>query len=102
MSMERKFTKYMLDEIEMAEHYIRTAKACKDQTVATKLHEMAKDELRHYDFLHTQLEKMHNERLASGETAESVYKDSYDIFEEMYHHWEEKVAYEVNTFVFKK
>ena len=53
-------------------------------------------------FLHTQLEKMHNERLAAGESAESVYKDSYDIFEQMYHQWEEKVAYEVNTFVFKK
>lgn len=37
-----------------------------------------------------------------GESAESVYKDSYDIFEQMYHQWEEKVAYEVNTFVFKK
>ena len=34
----------------MAEHYIRMAKSCKDQTVATKLHEMSKDELRHYDF----------------------------------------------------
>ena len=55
-----------------------------------------------YDFLHTQLEKMHNERLAAGESAESVYKDSYNIFEQMYHQWEEKVAYEVNTFVFKK
>ena len=86
----------------MAEHYIRMAKSCKDQTVATKLHEMSKDELRHYDFLHTQLEKMHNERLAAGESAESVYKDSYDIFEQMYRQWEEKVAYEVNTFVFKK
>ena len=49
-----------------------------------------------------QLEKMHNERLAAGESAESVYKDSYDIFEQMYHQWEEKVTYEVNTFVFKK
>ena len=50
----------------------------------------------------SQLEKMHNERLAAGESAESVYKDSYDIFEQMYHQWEEKAAYEVNTFVFKK
>lgn len=102
MSMENKMTKYMLDEIKMAEKYIELAGMCKDQAIALKLQEMAKEEMKHFDYLHEQIKKMQDVKIAEGKTEAEVYSESYDVFHKMYHHWEEKVKYMINSFTFKK
>lgn len=102
MSMERKLTEYMLDEIEGAEKYIKMAKHCKDQAMAMKFQEMAKEEMKHYDNLHNFLNKMIDDKSKEGENMEDIYKASYEGFENMYHDWADKVAYEISSFMFKK
>lgn len=41
-------------------------------------------------------------KIAEGKTEAEVYSESYDVFHKMYHHWEEKVKYMINSFTFKK
>ena len=47
---------------------------------------MAKEEMKHFDYLHEQIKKIQDVKIAEGKTEADVYSESYDIFHKMYHH----------------
>lgn len=92
--LEQSIMEYSIEEIKMAEKYIHLAKECSEQSLSVKLQEMAKDEIRHYDFLKqtldTKLSATPDGKIMKGELLEKVY-DS----------WICKVKNKVDTFKFK-
>lgn len=99
--MVHKLIKYSIEEVAMAEKYIRLAKKCDDPAIATKLQEIAKDELRHSDFDYSTAMK-----LVSKEHRETSNDDDYGDLDKayfcVYSDWKDKVSYEVDTFEARK
>lgn len=77
--LAQKMMKYSIDEIRMAENYIRLAKGVEDANMSMKLQEIAKDELRHYDvvigFLNNHLSKEAKGSEIKAELLENVYSE---------------------------
>lgn len=92
--LEEKLMEYSIDEIKMAEKYIRLAKECKDSGMAMKIQEIAKDEMRHHDFFKQAL----NSKLSSIPEGKAM---KSELLEGVYDEWIGKVRNKVDTFKFK-
>lgn len=86
---ERMMMKYAIDEIKMAEGYMYLARDC-EPAIATKLQEIAKDELRHYDFIKQTLTTKLSTNPDKGIMGE--------LLQEVYDEWICDVKEKVNTF----
>ncbi len=92
--IEQKMMEYSIDEIRMAEKYMYLIEKCEDTAVITKLQEIAKDEIKHYDFLTQTL----NNKLANtpeGKDLKGV------LLESVYNGWINRVKSEVENFKIK-
>lgn len=92
--IEQKMMEYSIDEIRMAEKYMYLIEKCEDTAVITKLQEIAKDEIRHYEFLTQTL----NNKLSStpeGKDLKGV------LLESVYSGWINRVKSEVENFKIK-
>ena len=92
--LEQNMMEYSIEEIKMAEKYIHLAKECSDQSLAVKLQEIAKDEMRHYDFLKQTLDTKLS-ATPDGKTMKG------ELLEKVYDNWICKVKNKVDTFKFK-
>lgn len=104
MSVIKKFAKYSLKEIAMAEDYIVLASKVDDPSVAMKLQEIAKDEIRHCDYMEgaLKLSAQKYKEQHPEDTDRDVDDIINDAFYDNYHEWKEKVTYKINKFVPKK
>lgn len=100
--MVKKLTKYALEEVKMAEHYIHLAKTCTEESTALKFQEIAKDEMRHYQFLNDLIHKKLSEKTEDGVVdTKSVPEKHGAILHHMYEEWADKVKTEIEIFKVK-
>lgn len=80
----------------MAENYVRMAAHIEDPSTAQRFNDLAKDEIRHCEFLQSVLEKERKE-MEKGDT-KRLYEDTYNSYEEMIDDWKDRVVYKINNF----
>lgn len=104
MSTIHKLIKYAIEEVRMAEEYIKLANKVEDPSIAAKLQEIAKDELRHCEYDQSAAMKLiEKEKAKSDEDDEKSVEDSVNhAFLDVYTHWKDKVKYMVDTFEIKR
>lgn len=105
MSVVHKLTEYAIEEVAMAEKYIKLAHKAEDAALATRLQEMAKDELKHCDFIQNTVMKMiEQEKMAckDGVQDTTIKEEVEYAFYDAYGDWKDKVVYMVNSFTVKK
>lgn len=95
MGFTKKLIKYSLDEIKMAEKYVVLAMHMEDPAVCQKLVEMAKDELKHYDYLDSLL---HKEKTTDEHELEHMVSTYEDITKD----WKDEVMFKISNFQLKK
>ena len=100
--MIHKLIKYSIEEVAMAEKYIKLAKRCSDAAIAAKLQEIAKDELRHSDFDYSTAMKLISKESEEEDSKADGHNDLDNAYFCVYSDWKEKVTYEVNTFEAKR
>jgi rubrerythrin len=88
-----------MHELKMAEKYSEMADTVKDTTISSKFIEMAKDEMKHYDFLQTVLEKKETEMKAAGKDVSEELDISYS---EMFSEWKDRIAYKISKYTPKR
>ena len=101
MSMLKKIIEYSIEEIESAEHYVKLALCIEDPSVSQKFNELAKDEIRHYEYLKSVIKKEELE-MEKTEPHEDVHKEIMDSYVEMIEEWKDKVVYKINNYQIKK
>lgn len=101
MSMIKKLVEYSVKEIEMAENYARFACYVDDPTVAQKFNEIAKDEIKHYEYFKSILKKEEIE-MEKIEPKEDVHKKFMDSYIEMVEDWKDKIVYKINSYQIKR
>ena len=101
MSILRKMIEYSVQEVDMAEKYVELASCIEDPSTSQKFNEMAKDEIRHYEYLKSVLKKEEME-MEKTRPHEDVHKEIMDSYREMIDDWKDKVVYKINNYQVKK
>lgn len=97
MSMIKKMIEYSIEEIEMAEKYVKLAYYIEDPTISQKFNDIAKDEIKHYEYLKSVLKREEKE-MEQDEPSEDVHKKFMDSYEEMIDDWKDKVIFKINNY----
>lgn len=92
--VEQKMMEYSIDEIRMAEKYMYLIEKCDDTAIITKLQEIAKEEIKHYDFLNQTL----NNKLANIPEGKEL---KGALLESVYNGWINRVKTDVESFKIK-
>lgn len=100
MDIIHKLTEYSIDEVKTAERYIQLAYKIDDATMASKLAEIASDELEHCNILRAYAKKMsESEKDTDVDCSNDPILTAYI---HMYDDWYERVKYKVDSFKSKK
>lgn len=94
MSMIEKLVKYSVDEIGMADNYTELARYVEDPMLSQKLNEMAKDEMKHYDYIASIIKKQ--------EMSEESCKEMTESYRHVMEDYKDKVSYKINSYQPKK
>ena len=97
--MLKRFIRYAMNEIRTADDYIKTAKICKDETNARYFHEMAKEEIKHFNIIMTIINNVLKEKNENEvETEEEIGSMLYELYNE----WFKDVDTKVKVFRYEK
>lgn len=103
MSIIHKMIESSVEEISTAEKYIKLAKKIEDPSIAVKLQEIAKDELRHCEFFQSKAIDMIKKMSEKSDTdCNKIDEDIEMAFFDVYEDWKDKVTYMVDTFEVKR
>lgn len=101
VSIIKKLVEYSLEELEMAEKYCKLALHCEDPVTSQKFNEIAKDEIRHYEFLKSVLKKEETEMTKDG-TTNRMGADVLESYKEILDEKKDRIMYKINNFQPKK
>lgn len=90
LSNARRMMEYSIKEITMAEKYMNLALSC-DVATATKLQEIAKDEMKHFDILKQILDTT----LQESEQSKDI---KAELLSEVYNKWVTSVKMKISDF----
>lgn len=91
----KKIIEYSMKELKSAEDYNKMACHAEDVALAQKLNEMAKEEMKHYDYLRSVLDKEKAKETASKDAFCYKFVDTY---EESLNDWKNRIMYKINSF----
>ena len=94
----KKVIEYSMKELSSSEDYNNMAHYADDATMAQKFNEMAKEEMKHYDYLRSILDK---EKAKESNSKDMFCYKFVDTYEESLNDWKNRIMYKINTFQFK-
>lgn len=99
MSIIKKLIEYSIEELDMAEKYCKLASYFEDAATSSKFNEIAKDEIRHYEFLKSILKK---ESESIKNDKDEMGKDLSNAYREILDDKKDRIMYKINNFQSRK
>lgn len=96
--MLKKAIDYSMKELKAAEEYNKMAYHATDAAMAQKFNEMAKEEIKHYEYIRSVLDK---ERAKEPHKEDGFCDIFVKTYEEYLDDWKGKILYNINNFKVK-